>query len=83
MDILRRIAMEQRISAYYCSPVTTGASSATYYSDYAYIVNTPIIRAVRFGGHVLNGSRWGPLLLVFYAPSYAPWAYGGGLYFLQ
>lgn len=64
--------------------LTTGGSSATYYCDYALLVNSYEVRSVRWGGLVVDGASAGPLY--FYAnaaPSFAYWYYGAALYFLQ
>ena len=64
--------------------LTIGASSTTYYCDYAYLVNTPEVRAVRRRGLVYDGSYVGPrYFYAYYAPSTASWSYGGELFFIQ
>lgn len=64
--------------------LTTGGSSATYYCDYAALVNSYEVRSVRWGGLVSDGAYAGPLFFYAYsAPSYASWNYGAALYFLQ
>ena len=64
--------------------LTIGASSTTYYCDYAYLVYTPEVRAVRRRGYVYDGSRVGPRFFhAYHAPSAASWYYGGELFFIQ
>ena len=64
--------------------VTTGASTTTYFADYAYLVYSLAVRAVRFGGSWSNGALAGSsLVYAFYAPSYAFASYGGDLCFAQ
>ncbi len=65
--------------------VQTGASTSTYFADYAYSVNgTTGIRSVRFGGYVYHGAYSGVLyFLAHHAVSTSYWYYGGGLYFRQ
>jgi len=64
--------------------LTTGGSDSTYYCDYAYLVTSSEVRAVRRGGTVTNGAIAGPCY--FYANSAvssAYWAFGAALYMLQ
>lgn len=64
--------------------LTTGGSASTFTCDYAYLVNSPEVRAVRRGGYVNSGAYAGPCY--FYAnnaPSNAAWHYGAALYMLQ
>jgi len=64
--------------------LTSGGSASTYYCDYAPLVATPEVRAVRRGGSVSYGASAGPCF--FYAldsVSAAPWLFGAALYFLQ
>ena len=58
--------------------VTTGASISTYYAVYAALVNSYVVRSVRFGGDWYNGTvyRHG-----YYAPSSANAFSGGHLCF--
>lgn len=64
--------------------LTTGGSATTYYADYAYLVNSIVVRAVRRRGTLTNGAFFGPrFVFANYAPSFAFWAYGSGLYFTQ
>lgn len=64
--------------------VTTGASTTTYFADYASLVNSPAVRAVRFGGSWYYGASAGPSYLAgAYAPSTAAATYGGDLCFAQ
>ena len=64
--------------------LTTGGSATTYYCDYAHLVPSTVVRAVRRRGHLLNGASSGPrYVLAFYAPSFAHWSYGSGLFFVQ
>ena len=63
---------------------TTGGSSSTYYCDNASLVNSAVVRSVRFGGAWSHGAFDG---LSFFsghnAPSFASALYGGALYFVQ
>ena len=36
-----------------------GASATTYFGDYAYLVNSSLVRSVRFGGNWNNGANDG------------------------
>jgi len=64
--------------------LTTDGSASTYYCDYAYLVYSNEVRAVRRGGYVNNGAYAGPC---FFSAndnvSSAVWYYGAALYFLQ
>lgn len=66
-------------------PVSTvGGGSTTYYADYAYLVNSSEVRAVRRGGPVLYGAYAGPCFFnAYYAVSHAHWYFGATLYMLQ
>ena len=64
--------------------LTSGGSASTYYSDYAYLVNSTEVRCVRRGGSVTYGGYAGPVF--FHAHDYvssAYWYFGATLYFLQ
>lgn len=64
--------------------LTTGGSASTFTCDYAYLVTSNEVRAVRRGGHVATGANAGPCC--FYASnavSTATWTYGAALYMLQ
>ena len=64
--------------------LTNGGGSGTYYCDYASLVNSNVVRAVRRRGYVSYGALAGPRF--FYASngvSNASWPYGGGLFFIQ
>ena len=64
--------------------LTKGASATTYTGDYAYLVYSNVVRAVRRRGNVAYGATAGPRYVSAYnAPSHAYWAYGSGLYFVQ
>ena len=63
---------------------TTGGSGTTYFSDYAYLVYSSAVRAVRLGGYWHSGASVGPSSVsAFHAPSYAYAYYGGDLCFAQ
>ena len=64
--------------------LTTGGSASTFFSDYAYLVYSFEVRAVRRGGTVYYGASAGPCYFHAYsAPSNAYWSYGATLYMLQ
>ena len=64
--------------------LTSGGGSTTYYCDYAPLVSSYEVRAVRRGGHVSNGAYAGPCFFsANYAPSNASWYFGAALYMLQ
>lgn len=66
-------------------PVNTkNGSSSTYYCDYAYLVASSSVRAVRRRGSFAAGLSAGPrAVYANYAPSYSACTYGSGLYFAQ
>jgi hypothetical protein len=67
-------------------PTVTGspASASAYYADYAYLVNSTAVRAVRRRGYLNYGAYIGPRYVsAIIAPSYANWAYGAALYMAQ
>ena len=65
-------------------PTETQSNSAQYYCDYAYLVYSAEVRAVRRGGSVNSGASAGPCYFYArYAVSSALWLYGATLYFLQ
>ena len=64
--------------------ITTGGGSTTYFCDYASLVLSSEVRAVRRGGNVNYGSYAGPCYLnASHAPSNAAWYYGAALFFIQ
>ena len=62
---------------------TTGGSTTTYYCDYAYLVNSPVVRSLRFGGNWYNGANCGFYPNANNAPGYAYAYYGGNLFIHQ
>jgi len=65
-------------------PVEVQSSSTAYYCDYAYLVTSYVVRAVRRGGAVTSGASVGPCFFnAYHAPSYSLWSFGAALYFLQ
>ena len=64
--------------------LTKDGSSTTFYADYASLVNSFVVRAVRRRGAVTDGRNYGPRYVAARnAPSYAHWSSGSGLYFVQ
>ena len=64
--------------------LTTGGSSTTYFADYANLVNSNVVRAVRRRGALNSGADYGPRYVAAYnAPSYGSWNSGSGLFFTQ
>ena len=63
---------------------TKGGSATTYYCDYAYLVHSNSVRAVRRRGAFASGLYAGPRNVhATYAPSTSACSYGSGLYFAQ
>ena len=64
--------------------LTKNGSATTYYADYANLVNSAAVRAVRRRGNVHYGAYYGPRYVnAANAPSYGSWSYGAALYLLQ
>ena len=64
--------------------LTAGASDNTYFSDYASLVNSPLVRSVRRRGYTSYGSSAGPCSVsANYAPGSSFWTYGGALFMVQ
>lgn len=65
--------------------VTVGGSSLTYFADYASLVFSSPLRAVRLGGYWYSGANAGfSCAFASYAPSYGFASFGGGgLYYPQ
>lgn len=64
--------------------IIAGGSATTFFCDYAYLVSSHAVRAVRRRGSVTAGAIAGPCFVyAHYAPSSASWYYGGGLFFIQ
>ena len=62
----------------------SGASATTYYCDYAYLVYSYVVRAVRRRGYLTYGAYYGPrYVFAIYAPSNSFWHFGSGLFFTQ
>jgi hypothetical protein len=63
---------------------TTGATASTYYADYAYLVASIVVRAVRLGGNWLSGAFDGfSYFYAYSAPSSGLASYGGDLFINQ
>ena len=81
------IKEEGRDPEYPCVSVpilTSGGAATKYYCDYAYLVNSYAVRAVRRRGHLAIGAYYGPRYVsANNAPSNATWHYGGALFFSQ
>ena len=60
---------------------TVGASTTTYFGDYAYLVSSSLVRSVRFGGSWSSGAYDGfSYANANNAPSNGNANYGGDLY---
>ena len=59
--------------------LTTGGSASTYYADYANLVYSSVVRAVRRRGNFNDGRNYGPRYVnANNAPSNGNWNYGSG-----
>lgn len=64
--------------------LTVGGGSSTYFSDYAYLVSSSEVRAVRRRGSVSFGAYAGPCYVIAYTHvSAASWHFGAALFMLQ
>ena len=64
--------------------LTKNGSASTFYADYASLVASNAVRAVRRRGIVANGASYGPRYVHAYAaPSIGPWSFGAALYMVQ
>lgn len=74
-------------SNYPCVPVPTltkNGSATTFYADYAHLVSTHVVRAVRRRGHVNDGVTSGPrFVFANSAPSNGYWNSGATLFMVQ
>ena len=61
-----------------------GATASTYFCDYAYLVNSLLVRSVRLGGLWFSGADAGfSNAYAIYAPASASALYGGDLWIIQ
>ena len=64
--------------------LTKNGSASTFYADYANLVASNAVRAVRRRGSVTSGAASGPRYVnATYAPSNGSWHYGAALYMVQ
>ena len=65
-------------------PMAMDGSSTTYYCDYAFLVDSYVVRAVRRRGYPSSGAYDGLCYFyAYYAPSNVVWIFGGELYFIH
>jgi hypothetical protein len=63
---------------------TVGGSATSYICDFASLVDSYVVRAVRRRGHVASGSAAGPRLVsAYFSPAYGYWYSGAGLFMTQ
>lgn len=64
--------------------LTKNGSATTYFCDYAFLVNSYAVRAVRRRGALNYGATYGPrYVYANSAPSFSYWFSGSGLFFVQ
>ena len=81
---VKKLEYDERFPHVKVPTLTVGGSATTYYCDWAYLVHSHEVRAVRRRGNVSSGSLAGPRFFsAFHAPSSSYWSYGGELYFIQ
>lgn len=81
---IRKEEADERFPHVRVPVLTTGGSSNTYTCDYAYLVNSFVVRSVRRGGYLYSGGLAGLRYVdANIAPSLGNWYCGGGLYIAQ
>lgn len=81
---IKEESADERWSHVRVPTLTKNGSATTYYADYAALVHSYVVRAVRRRGAVLDGRYYGPRCVnAYYAPSSAHWYFGSGLFFTQ
>ena len=81
---VKKLEYDERFPHVKVPTLTVGGSATTYYCDWAPLVYTPEVRAVRRRGSVSYGTYAGPRFFrANYAPSYSYWNFGGELFFIQ
>ena len=78
---VKKLEYDERFPHVKVPTLTVGGSATTYYCDWATLVHTPEVRAVRRRGFVTLGTNAGPRYFnANNAPSNSNWNYGGELY---
>lgn len=81
---IKEEAADQRYPHVRVPVLTIGGSATTFACDYANLVNSSVVRAVRRRGTLYYGAASGPRYVnANAAPSYAHWYYGAGLFMTQ
>ena len=81
---IREEGFDEDLPCFRVPTLTKTGSATTFFADYAYLVTSAAVRAVRRRGHVYYGAFFGPrFVIAYYAPSTGAWSYGAALYMTQ
>ena len=81
---IREEGFDEDLPCFRVPILTKNGSATTFFADYAYLVYSSAVRAVRRRGYVTHGANYGPrYVIASNAPSYGNWSYGAALYMTQ
>ena len=81
---IREEGFDEDLPCFRVPILTKNGSATTFFADYAYLVNSYAVRAVRRRGTVNSGASYGPrYVYANFAPSSGTWNYGAALYMTQ
>ena len=81
---IREEGFDEDLPCFRVPTLTKTGSATTFFADYANLVSSYAVRAVRRRGTVTNGAYAGPRsVIAYHAPSYGYWYYGAALYMTQ
>ena len=81
---IREEGFDEDLPCFRVPILTKNGSATTFFADYAYLVHSAAVRAVRRRGYVNYGAFFGPRFVsAYFAPSNGNWSYGAALYMTQ
>ena len=81
---IREEGFDEDLPCFRVPTLTKTGSATTFFADYANLVLSNAVRAVRRRGNVTTGAAYGPRYVNAYtAPSTGNWSYGAALYMTQ
>ena len=81
---IREEGFDEDLPCFRVPILTKNGSATTFFADYANLVSSNAVRAVRRRGSVDSGAYYGPrYVYATTAPSYGSWSYGAALYMTQ
>lgn len=81
---IREEGFDEDLPCFRVPTLTKTGSATTFFADYAYLVHSYAVRAVRRRGYVDSGASSGPrFVIAFSAPSNGAWSSGAALYMTQ